>query len=227
MKRIILGLTIAAALFSACDDDEVVEVKDYGLKTFEANLDFDSEAPHGEVQYKQQTYFAFGSETPVAIGNYNTETWTEFYLLEDSSDYNVTTDVEGWDLLASFYTEELVDEGEVVPYGVTGVLINTANNIQVAKMEYTDSEEETVISEAFAALTLADLPSSLVYSSEINAIGHTWKSFSLSQMMYTVNSNWFYILKMQNGDTYKLRFVGFYGTSTSDRVVKFEYQLMQ
>lgn len=226
MKRLIFFGMMVAVVFTSCSKDEKVEPKDYGLKSFESSLEYDSEAEHGTVQYKQQTYFAFGDETPVALGEYGTDSWTDFFLMKDTSAFNVTTDVQGWDLLLSYYTEGLFDGEVTVPYGVVGVLINTENNIQVAKMEYTDSEEENAISEAFANLTLNDLPS-LEYSSEINAIGHTWKSFSLSAMMYTVNSNWFYIVKMNNGDTYKLRFTGFYGTSTSDRLIKFEYQLMQ
>ncbi len=226
MKRFFLALMISAGLFTACDDDEVVEVKDYGLKSYEANLAYDSETPHGEVAYKQQVFLAFDSETPVAIGTYGTDTWTDFFLVTDTSAYNVTTDVTGWDLALTYYTEALEDAGETVPYGVAGVLINTENNIEVGKIEYTDSEEETAISEAFANLTLADI-SSVSYSSEINAIGYDWKSFSLAEMMYTVNSNWFYIVRLANDDVYKLRFTSFYGASTSERVIKFEYQLMQ
>lgn len=228
MKRIFFAVMMAAVIFTGCKKDEAVEVKDYGLKTFEADLNYDAAAEHGTVQYKQQTYFSFGKETPVAIGNYGEDSWTEFYLLQDTSAYNVSTDVLGWDLLMSYYTESLYDSDldKNVPYGVVGVLINTDHEIKVAKMEYTDSEDETAITEAFANLTLADLPT-LSYSGDINAIGHTWKSFSLSAMQYTVNTNWFYIINLPNGDTYKLRFTGFYGTSTSERVVKFEYQLMQ
>lgn len=225
MKQL-FAMAIAVGLLSACSKDEKVEVKDYNLKSFEANLAYDAAAAHGTVQYKQQTYFAFGNDAPVFTGTYGTDTWTDFFLVPDTSAYNVTTDVKDWDLFLSFYTEALEDEGVTLPYGVVGVLINTENNIGVGKVEFTDSEDPTVISEAFANLKLADV-SSVSYTTEINSIGHTWKAFSLSAMQYTVNSNWFYIVELGNGDTYKLRFTGFYGTSTSERVIKFEYQLMQ
>jgi len=227
MKQSILALTVAAALFSACsDEDEIVEVKDYGLKSFEANLSYNSEAAHGEVAYKEQTYFAFGEENAIGSGTFGTDSWTTFFLIPDTTAYNVTASVEDWDLLLSYYVEALEDEGEVVPYGVTGVLLNTEKGIRVAKLEYTDSEEETAITQAFANLALSEV-SGLTFSSDINTIGHSWKAFDLSAMMYTVHSNWFYIVKMTNGDTYKLRFISFYGASTSERVIKFEYQLMQ
>ncbi len=225
--RQLLVFILAVGLFSACSkDDEKVEVKDYNLKTFEADLAYDAAAEHGTVQYTRQTYFSFNSATPVETGTYGTDTWTDFFLVPDTSAYNVSTDVQDWDLLLSFYTEALDDEGTIIPYGVVGVLINTGENIKVGKIEYTGSEDPTAIADAFAALTPGDV-GSLGYSGDINAIGHTWKSFSLSQMVYTVNSNWFYIVKLGNGDVYKLRFTGFYGTSTSQRVIKFEYQLMQ
>lgn len=227
MKRTILTLTMAVALLASCsDDDEIVEIKDYDLKSMEVDLDYDSEAAYGEVAYKQQTYIDLETESEVATGTYGDESWTDFYLVTDTSAYNASSDVSDWDLVCTYYTEALEDEGETIPYGVAGVLINTEANIEVAKMEYSDSDDDTDISEAFADLELTDV-SSLTYSTAANAIGYDWKTFSFSDMLYTVNTNWFYIIKLSSGDTYKLRFTGFYGSSTDERVVKFEYQLMQ
>lgn len=228
MKKLIFTLAIAVGIFTSCDEDEKIDVKDYDLKNFVADLGFDTDAAHGEVQYKVQTYFAFGNENAVATGDFGEASWTDFNLLEGDPDYNVSTDVDGWDVLFSTYTVGIYDpdEDETVPYGVTGALINTENSIQVAMMEYTESEDEAVIAQAFADLTLTDI-SGLTFSSDMDAIGYDWKSFSLSEMMYTVKSNWFYAVRMSNGDTYKLRFKSFYGTSTDERVANFDYQLMQ
>ena len=233
MRRIILVLMITAGLFTACNDDDPVVVKDYGMKTFEGDLKFtyvpgpDEETPPTTI-YAQQVYFAFGEESAVASGELDTETWTDFNVLsEDSADYNATSDVENWDLVLTSYVGNGSNPNDPpVAYSLVGVLQNTENGISVGKMEYTDSEEEAAIAEAFANLTLTDLPS-LQYSSKPDAIGYDWKAYNFAENIYSIHTNWFYIVRLSNGDTYKLRFVGFYGSSTSERVIKFEYQLMQ
>ena len=233
MKKVILVLMIAAGLFSACNEDEPVVVKDYGLKTFEADLKFtyipgpDEETPPTTI-YAQQVYFKFGEENAVATGELDTETWTDFNVFnEDSADYNATSDVADWDLVLTSYVGNGSNPGDSPEeYSLVGLLQNSGNGITAGKMEYTDSEEDTAIAEAFANLTLADVPS-LQYSSDPDAIGYNWKAFSLAEMKYTIHTNWFYIVKLSNGDTYKLRVIGFYGSSTSERIIKFEYQLMQ
>jgi hypothetical protein len=230
MKRLILILFVSTVFLVSCDKDEPIVPKDYGLKNFVADLGYDSEAGWGEVKYKTQTYFAFGEDDPIAIGNYGLETWTDFNVISDHPDYNISTDIVGWNLLFTNYTTGVYnpDTGETEPYGVTGTLINVESNIQVAKVEYTESEDPAVISQAFAELVLDDV-AGLEYSTDIKAIGYKWKRLTgdFPNFTYVVNDNWFYIVRMENGDTFKFRFIGFYGDSMDEREVKIEYQLMQ
>lgn len=230
MKRLTLALLAASSLLFSCNEDEQVEFKDYGLKKFVADLGYDKDAGHGEVKYKQQTYFAFGEEDAVAVGNFGLETWTDFNIIEGDPEYNISSDIEDWDLLFSNYTTGVYnpDTDETEPYGVTGTLINAERNIQVAKMEYTDSEDPAVISEAFANLALEDV-TSVTYSSDVDFIGYKWKKLQgdFPNFTYAVNAHWFFIVKMSNGDIFKMRFIGFYGNTMEERVANFEYQLMQ
>lgn len=224
MKRIFLALMISAGLFTACDDDEIVEVKDYGLKTFEANLAFNSEAAYGEVAYTQQVYFDFEEENAVAFGNYGADTWTDFNIIEDTTAYKVQPDniSSDWDLVFTNYTTRLMmGPTSYMDYGVTGVLINLEENIQVAMLEDTISSD---LSAAFAALTLNDI-SDLSYTTNVDAIGYNWKKTD-ANYTYIVNDNYFYFVRKEE-DTYKIRFTSFYGSSAEERLIKMEYQLMQ
>lgn len=218
---------MVVASLSACDsDDDVVEVKDYNLQTFEADLKYDSEVEHGTVAYTQQVYFKFGESDTVATGLYGTDSWNQFYLLQDSAATNYTSDVNDWDLVFTNYTDNLGTDEEPMAYNVTGVLINTDEEIEVGLYEYTDSEDSDEISAAFANLDL-DAISGTVYSTDVDVIGYNWKSFDMSSYTYTVATNEFYLAKLSSGDIYKLHFVSFYGESTSERIIKIEYQLME
>ncbi len=216
MKKYILLLIAAVVVFSSCDDEDSVEVKDYGLKTFSAEMNYDPEAAHGEVSYKQQVFYALGDEEAIAIGTYGEDSWTDFNLVEDEISINVT----GWDIVFTNYTVNLGTEDEPYAYKVTGVLI--ADGVEVALVEDTESDD---VSESFSNLSLSDV-SGLEYSADMDVIGYSWKAYDSSTQLFKVNDNWFYILKIGE-ETYKLRFVNFYGESTSERIIKIEYQLMQ
>lgn len=231
MKRFFLALMISAGLFTACDDDEIIVEKDYGLNSFSADLAYDSSIERGEgTNYTQQTFFAFGEENPVATALVkDTSNWTDFSMIKNPThaDYNVSTDVTGWDLVFTYYTEEEVDLGGGSMYlvGATGVLINTKSDIEVGLYKYTKSNTLDSISSAFANLALKDI-TNLEYDSSIDVIGHGWKSYDMNNNIYNVSPNMFYIIKLGGEDTYKIRFTSFYGSS-EERIIKMEYQLMQ
>ena len=226
MKKFFLLFMVLACLSACSSDDDAVEIKDYDLQTFEADLKYDSEAGHGTVAYTQQVYFKFGEISEVETGEYGTDSWNQFYLLQDSVATNYTSDVSDWDLVFTNYTANLGTDEAPMEYNVTGVLINTEEEIVVGLYEYTDSEDSGEISAAFAGLNL-DAISSNVYSDDIDVIGYDWKPYDRDAGMYTVATNEFYLVRLKSGDTYKLRFVGFYGDTTAERIIKIEYQLME
>lgn len=222
-------IATAIATTSCSDDsDSQIEVKDSGLKTFAANLNYDANATYGEVAYRNQVYFSFTAEDSlVATATYGTNSWTDFYLISDSAQYNITSKyVSNWDLVFTDYTALTTAMGVTIPYTVTGVLINASKDIQVASIDYTKSENSDSIASAFSNLKLSKVRD-LSYSSDVDAIGYNWKAINMSTYLYSVNTNYFYIVKIDDATYYKMRFIGFYGSSTNERVATIQYQLMK
>ncbi len=232
MKKLLFAFALAVTGlgFTSCDEDEKIEVKDYGMKTFEADLKYQKDVEHGEVAYKQQTFMKLGEVAPIHVGTYGENTWTGFNMVQDPEhdEYNVTTDVTGWDLALTYYTAKQVDIGGGNMYTVapTGALINTSAGIEVGLYEYSESKEVNKITEAFAGLSLTDV-SSVEYENNIDVIGYGWKSVDTSTGLYTVFPNMFYIVKLANDETYKVRFISFHGETVEERIIKMEYALMQ
>lgn len=238
MKKLMI-LFAAVALFVACsdDDDERIIPKEYGTTKFSADLKHE---PHqgmaGDFTCKQQTYMKLGEVKPVHVGKYGEDSWTTFDILPkipnedkelvDNPNYNVSTNVKGWDLLFTQYKGNArKGSGEVMPYFLAGILIN-AESVKVALHKYEASKEDEAISKAFSALTLADV-ANVAYSSEIDFIGISWKGMSGMPPKYSPKTNWFYIVKTTSGETYKVRFTSVYGKSKDDRVFTCEYALMK
>lgn len=232
MKKL-LWMTVLVPMLFACDDDETIVPKDYGMKTFEANLNYTSEVPEGggmpTTSYKNQYFFKFGKETPtVHTGVKGTDSYTEFNMVQgvEGENYKVTTDVSGWDVVFTAYRANLGTAEEPMPYNVLGTLINT-ESVKAGLFEYTESEEVSAVSQAFADLSLSDV-SDVEYSANLDAIGYKWKSVDMSTGFYTVKSNWFYIIKTAEGNAYKMRFTGYQDPENkANRFVKIQYALMQ
>lgn len=242
-------LFAAVALMTSCsDDDEKIVTKDYGMKTFSADLMYEKPTggPHGGGGFtcKQQVYFKLGQDNPVAVGNNKTnQNWTTFDLLpkipkgKDSKEmvtnpnYNVTTSVKGWDLLFTQYVgngAKAMGMAGVMPYKLAGVLVNTADvKVQLYKYEVNSKLSETEMLEdtkaAFAALKLADLKDKKLEERRgIDAIGTSFRTMKGMPPTYIVSYNNFYIIKTVNNDTYKLRFISY-----KKKVITCEYALMK
>lgn len=226
MKKGIISilLILVFAMFIACEEESVTEA-DYISRTFEADMGYDSEAEYGSVSYTHQTYFKFNDDEMVDTASYGTADWTDFNVYTASENYNVTTEVTGWDLVFTYYTQLETGMGQSMEYGVTGVLIDTTAVTGVAVFDYDQSTDADSISTAFYNLVLSDVDT-LTYSNDIAVIGNDWKTFDFTNYLYSLHTEWFYIVKLVSGDIYKLRFVSFYGTSTDERIIKIEYMLM-
>ncbi|MCU4155532.1 hypothetical protein J1N10_06060 [Carboxylicivirga sp. A043] len=239
MKKVLFAFAVASLGlgFTSCDDDEKITPIDYGMKTFEADYMYDTDEESAYYgNHTQQTFMKLGEEEAVHMGVMGDDSWTDFSMVADPEheDYNISTNITGWDLAFTHYTAMQVEYPGYGLYTVTasGVLINTEEGIEVGVYDYTDSEDITTISSAFADMTLADVETyNLEYSSDIATIGYGWKTVdtSVTPALYTVNSNKFYILKMNNGDVYKLRFVSFQTFNGADqsRIAECEYALME
>ncbi|MCG8579302.1 MAG: HmuY family protein [Bacteroidales bacterium] len=240
MKKLLFAFAMATMGmgFTSCDDDEKIEVKDYGMKTFEADLKYSSTMhPDGYPisTYAQQTYFAFGNSEALALGELDTDSWTQFNVFDYAGNdmevpegyvVNKTSEIEGWDLLfTKYHGTTQSGDGTSTGYDMTGILLNMEAGMKVAEIMYEESTDINAISEAFANLIISDVEG-LSYSDDIETIGSDWKKLDFATFQYNVNTNKFFIIKMANGDHYKLRVISFYGETTAERIIKVEYALV-
>lgn len=117
-----------------------------------------------------------------------------------------------WDIVFTRYRFVFYDTNPITPYLLNGVLIN-AKHISIAETKTLNYEE---IDAAKAA--------SLLLTRKEDEIGYDWKDYNLTAGKYTVNPNQIFIMKNDNGDIYKMRFVDFYNEQGVKGFPKFVYQ---
>ncbi len=132
------------------------------------------------------------------------------YFSFDEGVVGVSPERESYTLKFSKYSTMLTtDEGDSIPYLVTGVLLNPYN---------TSAAMDT---NSFSSITLSDT-SDMVFSVKQDAIGYNWKSYNFDSGLYTVNPDMNYIIKCGSGFYYKMRFIGFYGESGQKGTITLE-----
>jgi hypothetical protein len=115
-----------------------------------------------------------------------------------------------WDIEFTQYMFTFFDP--YTPYTVTGVLLNPYQT--TAAVDSTTGFEK--IDRVFAQ--------GMKLTAQTDAIGYTWKGFSLNNQAYNINSQYTYIIKDSKGLFYKLRFIGFFDAAGRRGYPKFEYQ---
>lgn len=125
----------------------------------------------------------------------------------------IQPDKNGWDLLFTQYTDLLfTNAGEPYPYIVTGVLVNS-NGVEAAfdtTMHFNEITKDHLVNFKF--------------SSDQNKIGYEWKYYDFDNAVYTVFSDFNYIIKDVHGYYYKMRFIGFYNNLGEKGYPTIEYQ---
>lgn len=121
-------------------------------------------------------------------------------------------DKKSWDIVFTQYTEFLFDGSELIPYLVTGALLNRYTT-------YAAFTEEI----KFEDITL-ETASQLVLKNNINSIGYGWKEFNFETSIYEVFPAKIYIVQSNSGILYKMRFLDFYNDKGEKGFPKFEYQ---
>lgn len=116
-----------------------------------------------------------------------------------------------WDIVFTQYTE-IFYEPEYMPYSVVGCLTNPHNTtaIQVFNKDFVDIDLEYA--------------QTLVLSNDRNAIGYSWKTFLYAQNIFQIHYEKVYVVKDNEGDYYKLRFIDFYNQIGEKGTPTFEYQ---
>ncbi len=118
-----------------------------------------------------------------------------------------------WDMVFTQYTSHLLYQGNELPYLVRGFLLNGTQSIGVAEDSVTAFEDFTL-----------EIASSMSFSRDNDAIGFDWKSYSISESVYSVKDDKVYVIKDRNGDYHKLRFVDFLNEEFQRGYPKFELQ---
>jgi hypothetical protein len=119
---------------------------------------------------------------------------------------------ENWDLTFTQYTYIFYDQTPITPYIVTGCLSNR-NKVEVAK----------VFDKDFADITFADV-NNYSFSSDIDAIGYSWKEYDFDTSSYIIYYTKNYIIKTTEGKYYKLHFIDFYDGLGVKGTPTFEFQ---
>ncbi|MBL7816259.1 MAG: HmuY family protein [Saprospiraceae bacterium] len=117
---------------------------------------------------------------------------------------------ENWDIEFTQYMFTFFDP--YTPYLVTGVLLNP--NQTTAAVDSTTGFNK--IDRAFAQ--------NMKLTAQSDAIGYTWKGFSLDNQAYKINSHYTYVIKNSKGIYYKLRFISFFDAFGRRGYPQFEYQ---
>ena len=112
-----------------------------------------------------------------------------------------------WDFLFTQYTHQF---DENTPYLVTGLLINPTN-----------VEAQIDTTHAFADIDFA-VASTTSFSSDFDAVGYDWKSYSIEAASYSMHYNKSYVVKTKDGNFYKLRFTDFYDDQGNKGEITFD-----
>ncbi len=116
-----------------------------------------------------------------------------------------------WDIVFTQYTFVFYDMDPVVPYLVTGVILNP--NLP---------QSNKVFTKEFESITLADL-SAPNYTDRIDNIGYNWKWYDFDVGYYTTDPSKNYIFRTQSGKFYKIHFLDWYNQGGEKGSPRFEY----
>lgn len=97
---------------------------------------------------------------------------------------------------------ETLTVGEYSPYNITGAMINNEGGVRVAHVFDGEIDYKNI------DLTMAQ---NLVYSDWKGGIGSTWKKIpSMTNPIYLMDTDKKYVIKLNDGNYYKLRFLDYY-----------------
>lgn len=138
----------------------------------------------------------------VAKSNYTGKRFAYFSLVNNTSvDREPASNA--WDLTFTKYIAPLYSQGELIPYGVTGILQNS--NATAIK--------------AYPVNDLSDNDyDNYLFQTHINVLGYDWKWYNSNTGGYEIEDSTVYFVKRGNGDIWKVTFLDFGGSITGDYV---------
>ena len=138
------------------------------------------------------------------------------YMMFSFDDIGIILELEPpnseWDIEFTRMIGFLPFENSLLPYGVTGIMINHTS---------TEVYKDSVVK--FADIQLSDVEN-YIFSQNPGYIGHDWKNFELNGEVYTPKIYMNYVLKDTYGFYWKFRFVDFYNEEGQRGYPKFEFK---
>ena len=144
-----------------------------------------------------------------------------YFSFEDNALVSHEPLLNEWDFYFAPYFGwfETLTPGEYSPYNVTGAMVNNEGGVRVCQVfdgtiEYDDID-----------LAMAE---GLEYTDWKGAIGSTWKNIpSTENPVYTMDADKKYVIKLLDGNYYKMRFLDFYSTEGEKGYPSFEINLIE
>lgn len=123
----------------------------------------------------------------------------------------IAPEIQNWDLVFGRYMHIFhQDDGSILPYAVTGALMNNYTTTAYYDTTTFDSID----------ITLAE---SRTFTDQRDLIGYDWKLYDFDKG-YIINDDRVYLIKDNDGIYYKLRFLGFLSSTGEKGTITFEYQ---
>jgi len=144
-----------------------------------------------------------------------------YFSFEDGNVVEHEPNIKDWDFYIGPYFGwfETLVSGVFAPYNLTGVMINNEGGVRVSQVF-----DETI---EYESIDLA-MAQNLTYSDWKGSIGSTWKKIpSTEDPVYNMDTSKKYVLKLYDGNYYKLRFLDFYNSEGEQGYTSFEINLIQ
>lgn len=179
-----------------------------------------------QLDYNRQVFVDLdaASETSNAdvLGvHYNDEAFVKLDVWDDTKDH--AQGIDGWDIVLANYNGRTDDgSGTLVPYSLTGALINKSQTTAIRlNKEEIEGANETFI--AYADITYQDAVK-ITLSEEVDAVGSDWKKLDFATFTYNIVQDQYYIIKSTEGVFFKLAFTSFYDENLDKGNPKFLFQ---
>ena len=144
-----------------------------------------------------------GSNEVNATVDLNRSTDGKFIYYSIANEEEVRKVERNWDLLFTRYNTPVDDGiGGFLDYSVSGVL--SAPGVEVA--EVNESPQN------------AGLPDFTEYLPDLDLIGYDWKDIDIENVIWTINTERTYFVRLRNGVIWRVHFIDFEGVSTGTMV---------
>lgn len=237
-KSIFASLVLSVLLFSCTEEDTVtippLDDSSYALQvSLYSTPDVYEEGFNHQTQQVEQVKLSYNRQVFVNLDaasassnadtlgvHYNDEAYVKLDVWDTEKDHAEGS--EGWDIVLAYYNGKTHDGTELVPYMMTGALINKGE-VKAIRLNKEELEEEGQSFVSYEDVTYEDAMK-LSLSSEVDAIGSDWKVLDFLTFTYKIVENQYYIIETTEGVYFKLAFTSFYNDDLEKGYPAFKFQ---